>query len=506
MSVTAMVHSQSNPSKRPPVISGILILGLGLRCLAINQRGIWYDDAFSIFLSHSSPGQIILGTAADTMPPLYYFLLHYWMKIGQTVWFLRSLNILLSLGVIYLVIWWTNKAFGWSAAILAGLFTAISPFQIYHAQEIRMYMLLCLALTGYLFLFEQIYHNQNHAKIIYWIGFVFCGTAALYSHNLAIFTLLVPNVYLLIRRDWKFQIRTIKWQLLILLAALPWLAYLPGQINKIQTAFWTPRPGLVEIVQAILAFQSNLPLPSWALILSAIVSIEFLVILFLEIYRKYRMDQKIHFLLTAWLFPPLIMFFISYLMRPVFVPRAFIFSSIAYPILAGVVFSGIQKGKVNRSLFSWILTGIWCLVSIIGIVCQATYAEFPRSPYQKASEFLVTGVQRGDVVVHDNKLSFFPMHFYAENLNQVFLADEPGSHNDTYAPASQSAIGLFPVLSISEATNQADRIYFVVFQKSIDEYHAMGYSEHPILAWLGNHYRLINQIPFNDLWIYEFEK
>ena len=55
----------------------IMLLGLMLRILFIDSREITYDDAFSYFLSRQPLPVIIGGTAADTMPPLYYFLLHF---------------------------------------------------------------------------------------------------------------------------------------------------------------------------------------------------------------------------------------------------------------------------------------------------------------------------------------------------------------------------------------------------------------------------------------------
>ena len=58
-------------------LAGIIILGVLLRCLELNSRSIQYDDAFSILLSGRNLNEIISGTAADTMPPLFYFILQY---------------------------------------------------------------------------------------------------------------------------------------------------------------------------------------------------------------------------------------------------------------------------------------------------------------------------------------------------------------------------------------------------------------------------------------------
>ena len=79
------------------VFVSIFLLGFILRVLFINSREIAYDDSFSYFLARQSFSEIIKGTAADTMPPLYYFLLHIWMQISNELWFLRLLNVMINL-------------------------------------------------------------------------------------------------------------------------------------------------------------------------------------------------------------------------------------------------------------------------------------------------------------------------------------------------------------------------------------------------------------------------
>lgn len=64
------------------ILAGIVILAAILRCIFINTRNIQYDDAFSYFLARASIENIIQGTAADTMPPLFTF----FSIIGSLLW------------------------------------------------------------------------------------------------------------------------------------------------------------------------------------------------------------------------------------------------------------------------------------------------------------------------------------------------------------------------------------------------------------------------------------
>ena len=77
-----------------------LALGLVLRLVGAGTRPIWYDDAFSVLLSRGNFASIVRGTAADTMPPLYYFLLHLWMTLTSSIAGWRLLGALLGAATI----------------------------------------------------------------------------------------------------------------------------------------------------------------------------------------------------------------------------------------------------------------------------------------------------------------------------------------------------------------------------------------------------------------------
>ena len=176
-----------------------------LRCLFIQSRGIQYDDAFSIFLSQGKLSQIVSGTAADTMPPLYYFLLHFWDLVSSELWWARLLSVLLSLisiGLIYQIV---RRLAGESVALFAGGLAAISPLQIYHAQDLRMYALTTCLVMGYFFFFLRLWQAEGEERIGDWIGIILCSAGALYAHNLSGFLLLFPYGFLFFRKAWRLD-------------------------------------------------------------------------------------------------------------------------------------------------------------------------------------------------------------------------------------------------------------------------------------------------------------
>ena len=323
------------------IVAGIFLTALILRLIGIGSREIFYDDAFSILLSENSLSQIINGTAADTMPPLYYFYLHFWENFGNSIVVLRLSSVLVSMAILVVSYDLIRRVFGWTAAVWGALFLAVSPLQIYHAQELRMYTWLVLSQVSYFWFFYKLFYETektNHQQIL-WAGLILSGTGAMYSHNLAVFGLAAANLVLLIQKRWKDLGKLCILQLGIFLLSLPWLGQIPGQIQKIQTAFWTPQPGIVELFQAVIQTTAYLPLQGARFWIAAVLSVEILVIVIIETVRDAKNDFKIQFFVVMALSAPVLLFIVSYMMRPIFVSRAFMISTVAYGGLVGRIVS-----------------------------------------------------------------------------------------------------------------------------------------------------------------------
>jgi uncharacterized membrane protein len=475
---------------------GILFLAFGLRLVALNVRPLWFDDAFSIFLAEENLATMAFGTAADTMPPLYYALLHFWIPlVGETPFAMRTLSVAISLSILALVYVIASRAFNPRAGNWAMFFAALAPFQIYHAQELRMYGALALGSMLYLYGVMRLSSGKN-AMLLVAIGMA----VALYSHNLAFLTLAAANVYFLFRRAWRAQMKLIAAQVIGALLFVPWLLYVPGQIAKIQRAFWTQPPGLVDLAQMLLVFTTYLPLPTIALVIVLFLTLVIFAIAALELARWLGRGApaSLGLLLTFALAPPALMFALSYLMRPIFVPRGIIVSSLVYYILLAML--AARAPRVGRAAIAVVACGI-ALMTLPFL--YSSWGEWRRAPFVEADQFLRAQMRQGDLILHDNKLSFFPMRFYDRALPQQFLADPPGSSNDTFARGSQEAMKLFPV-ELDEAIEGRARVWFVIFQTAIDEAAQEGRA-HGNLAPLDAARRRTQSAAFGDLRILLYE-
>jgi len=476
------------------VLPAILALGLGLRCVGLNTRGIIYDDAFSILLASRSLTEIVAGTAVDTMPPLFYFLLHFWLKISRELWFVRLLPIGLNLATVSVLYGLVSALAGKNAGRGAALVAAVMPLQLYHAQDVRMYALVLFFETAYAAFFYRLWIRQGAKRPWWeWAGLILCGIGALYSHNLAVFGLAATNVILALRRRWRSLGELLATQAVTGVLFIPWLVMLPGQIQKIQSAFWTPRPGVVEVLQALIQFGPNLPLPDGWMGVGTALAILLVVITGLETWRDRKCEPNLDFMLAYALTAPVLLFVVSYIMRPVFVARGFLAASIGiYALVGRVLMRRTARGA------TYLLLGVVAASAALGVTQQATFASFPRSPFREAAELLTNSADRETLVLHDNKLSAFPMAYFAPDLNQRYIADEAGSPNDTLAIGTQDALNWHADADAAVATAGVESLVFVVFDETMAEYQSLN-QPHPAIEWLDQNYRLTVRKSFNDL-------
>ncbi len=469
-----------------------------IRLLGVTTRGIQYDDAFSILLAGRSIPEIISGTAADTMPPLYYLILHYWQMAGRSVPFLRLPGILFSLGIVFLTYIMVEKAVNREAAVWSASILAVSPLQFYHAQDIRMYSLATLLILGWNWGALEV-NRIDHPRelpVWKWICLVLCGTGALYSHALAGFGLLAPYVYFV----WKRKCKHLVWMgaagAVTLGLYLPWLAMVPGQIAKVQKAFWTPVPGIVEILQAVIMAFGDIPAPPIILGIVLFAAICVTVLSTICLFRNRGNNGGLLFFTLMMLMPPVCLYSLSYLMRPMFVPRAFLSAYVGLAAVLGILLSR------SRAVEKYIIGGLIALCAICTLPYSISFDRFPRSDFKNATQFLEQTVGPRGIILHDNKLSYFPSKVYKPGLDSRFLADEPGSANDTLALTTMKAMNIEAYTNIEDAVRGYERVFFVVFAQTIEEYSFAG--GHPVILFLSNKAGDPVKHEFGDLLILEY--
>jgi mannosyltransferase len=227
------------------ILGLILLLALGLRCYRLDGQSLWADEGNSAALALRSLSTITRDAAHDIHPPLYYYLLHFWVGLfGNSEVALRSLSVLAGTALVLVTYLLGRELFSRRTALIAAFLASFSPFQIYYSQETRMYILVSLwAALAILFFVKGIktwaQAGGGWSRVIPLLSLYVCfTTAALYTHYFAFTVPLVTNlayalgmiVYPRLRR-----LRTLTaWagaQLAIVVLYLPWLRLAGGQLT-----------------------------------------------------------------------------------------------------------------------------------------------------------------------------------------------------------------------------------------------------------------------------------
>jgi mannosyltransferase len=128
----------------PGLVIFITLAGASLRVLLLSTKGMWLDETFSVWLANQSVLDMLQWIVQiDQHPPLYYLLLHYWVAhYGDTPYYARLLSVLFGAGTIPIIYLIGKRISGAVVGLAAAVFLTFSPFNIYFAQETRMYTLL----------------------------------------------------------------------------------------------------------------------------------------------------------------------------------------------------------------------------------------------------------------------------------------------------------------------------------------------------------------------------
>jgi len=493
----------------------ILLLALVLRLINLGSRNLWYDEAFAVLYAEKSFSAILYGTitqvegaAADVHPLLYYFFLHLWMGLfGQSPFIVRLPSVIFGLASIVLAFSIGQRLFDSDAGLLAAAIIAIAPFHINYSQENRMYSLLCLSSLLTVYFFVRCWKGSGYGN---WLEFILAATLSLYTHNLAFLVILALDLFVLLTRRWQLLKPLLVSHLAFGFLFSPWLTIVLSQFGKIRQAYWVPRPGLKELVQTLIFFHFDL-LPAMPLGLVSVFLFISLLILVLTLYRIGRVqgrDQRSRegiYLLLLLAFAPVVVAFLISQFKSIYIIRGLLPAAIAYYVLVAKILAEAQLLAQLPKKVAWLLLSPVVVLLAISLAYHYTYAQFPRSPFDKAVTYLRENYQSGDAIVHDNKLTFFPCHYYDRELPQAFMADPPGSGSDTLALPTQEALGLLASQHMEEATAGSQRVWFVIFQRAFAEYEGLGYPQPPHKAWLEERYRLVETVTFNDLNIYLYE-
>jgi len=205
-----------------------LWLAWALRLLLLGDKSIWWDEGWTVWTIRKGFSEIARWTAADTHPPLYFWLLSGWRAlVGEGEWLLRFPSVGAGLLMVAVAVPVGKRLGGWKAALGAALLLALHRFAIRWSQEIRMYALAALFAFISVWALMAWLENPGRRKAAW--GYVISTTLALYTLYLSGMTLVAENLavfpWLIWKRRWKLLFRWSTLQGAIIGLLAPWFLY-----------------------------------------------------------------------------------------------------------------------------------------------------------------------------------------------------------------------------------------------------------------------------------------
>lgn len=424
-----------------------VVLGLGLVLLGIltlptlGKSSIWFDEAFSAYISHFSFWEIAKYTAADVHPPLYYWALKTWeMVFGTSDIAIRSLSVFFAAFAAVFSFLLVRRLFGRRAAAVSLLFLVISPMVIRYSQEARMYMMVAAITMAATYVLTFAINSRRRRP---WIVYAILVAAGMWTHY---FTAVVWVAhwawrFAVVRQTGvrgkelakKFFSKTWIWAhvgAIALFAA--WLPFMVYQLGGIQGGgFWIGPVGVntpANYITNLFYYQEHGNVQGWlAAILIVVVSC--LVVLIARTYRSLpKLGRQKYLLLIIMSLVPVGLLFLTSLppLRSSFVERYLMPSYVSAALLIGVtVVYGLAKSKLRWRIGFVILLVVIFAIGISNVYYYGNYNK--NSNTEIRTKQLIQAIDAkakpGEPIIANSPWIFYEAIPYSTNDHPIYFID-----------------------------------------------------------------------------------
>lgn len=127
------------------LVLGFIGVSMAIRLHGLSAANIWLDEANSWQVANLSWSNMMGELRGSPVGPLYFILLKLWIGVaGDSAFALRAFSVVASAVLVAVVYALGANILSRRAALLAAALVALSPLELYFAQESRMYMLTSL--------------------------------------------------------------------------------------------------------------------------------------------------------------------------------------------------------------------------------------------------------------------------------------------------------------------------------------------------------------------------
>ncbi len=367
-------------------------------------QSIWRDEAFSILVAQRPLSFIFTNLGIE--PPLYYTVLHFWIKLfGTSEIAVRSFSLLGFTLATILVIFWAEKLFKkhWLSWYLPILFF-LNPMLIYYAFEIRTY--------GW-FIFFSVASMYGYVEKK-WPILVAANVLGFYNHSYMIFVPITQAIHWLIT---EFRIKRINNPVIhsltvTFLLIAPWFFRLAREYTTLKTTWYFPVD--VHLVKSALGnmFVGYEGTP-WYLWTTTFYLSLVLISFFLLALKPKRVRSRNLFFFSMVIVPLTIVIGISFF-KPLFVNRYLIYVSVAEIFLLVFAIETIR----HRVIQYGIATVLILFSAGFNLWYPNKHAKVNiRQTFQEVNMLM----GKEDIVMAGSPLVLFESIYYAKDPTRVYL-------------------------------------------------------------------------------------
>ena len=418
----------------------------------LGSAPLWYDEAASHWFAGLPLARMIVATAGDTHPPLYYLLLaplvHFF---GASPAALRIPSVLFMLCSLYVARELARELqLSRTAQLIAlGLMT-LSPFQLHYAQEARMYALLQLLVLGATLaaLRKQL------------LRFALLSALAMWAHNYGLFYFAV-NCGVLAWAVWKTRPRWPVFETALVVAMvggaalvmwLPWAAVLYGQMRTVAGGYWIMPVTWGTLIYALLNLMYAFTLPVWLTPTGVIVAVGLLT--WLTVKAAQARTEAPLLLLWIVLAPALIALAVSAAWRPVWLFRGLAPSLPALCLLAGWAFGRVKMAYRLCAAFF-----------LLPLLAAALVGQYLYTPDQKSQidqvylDKLLSQWQPGDLIVYSNE--GYLVEWHPRGIERLPYVIMPRTCPQNFGAISETTRDALGMVVANPDTRRWTRAWFV---------------------------------------------
>ncbi len=459
----ALLHS-----RYVQLLISLTFIGFILRFYNLGFNSLWLDEASTYTFAINSFQGIWQATASGEFnPPLFYWLEHGMLMLGNNEFFLRFIPAVAGVLTVPLIYFAGKEFLDRTTGLIAAAVFAFSPFLVYYSQEARAYSLMFFFVVfGMIFYLRALKDN----RLSNWALFGILSALAFWSHFYAIVIIGALVLYALAIQLLNIKENLQNVKMLIIAVVIFCLASLPLILLGIQLFASRTAGGPTFGVQGFdVIYQTFLQLAGF----NELVMYLLVILFILGIIQAFRIDsKKCIFLVTLTTLTFLISLVLSY--KIPMVPRYLIFF-IAVFVLGIAVSYRLFYSLVNHK---GIVYGLLIVLIVINVpVLTSFYSGYVKDDWRGFSLTMQQTAKPGDVIVLVPGYIAQPFDYYYSN-----------STAGTFEFGANDAQGLDAITMQKTAGKTNVSTYYIVTGDI--------YSANPggdAIAWLKDHTKTVGR-------------